>query len=365
MSHGLARWSISGTRIPVFRGSARIVNDRKLLGQFSTGDDRSSCSEAYAAATSDGITGEKKHGFPGSFSARCHGKPPRTTFTFSWFRRIARFETQRAFQDRKTVADENEFLIDETHQGRGWGGNEASRRGGDDLNPTFRYSSRKPKRANCAPSNQRSYSYLARLEVVAAILIETHARRHRARSNSRAFASNSSVRIAPNWLNLGPEYFFVVVTQEVASPRRQTIVQIPPYFMITHVQTALRKAGNYDKTGRARKNTERARLFVYTTTADRCSRQVGGGGTRAGHGVARASPLLGHRLRVEENIHSRENPITAGRDLSNQLSVLVGKVKGFLRCFCHYENYTQVKSIPVGLPGWVVQTREVAYVQVL
>lgn len=67
--------------------------------------------------------------------------------------------------------------------------------------------------------------------------------------------------------------------------------------MITHVQTALRKAGNYDKTGRARKNTERARLFVYTTTADRRSRQVGGGGTRAGHGVARASPLLGHRLR--------------------------------------------------------------------
>lgn len=49
----------------------------------------------------------------------------------------------------------------------------------------------------------------------------------------------------------------------------QTIVQIPPYFMITHVQTALRKAGNYDKTGRARENT--SALFVYT-------RGWGGGG---------------------------------------------------------------------------------------
>ncbi|KAL2747516.1 hypothetical protein V1477_004208, partial [Vespula maculifrons] len=51
--------------------------------------------------------------------------------------------------------------------------------------------------------------------------------------------------------------FSSVVTQKVASPTQtgeQTIVQIPPYFMITHVQTALRKAGNYDKTGRARKN---------------------------------------------------------------------------------------------------------------
>lgn len=30
--------------------------------------------------------------------------------------------------------------------------------------------------------------------------------------------------------------------------------------MITHVQTALRKAGNYDKTGRARKNMRAARF---------------------------------------------------------------------------------------------------------
>lgn len=36
--------------------------------------------------------------------------------------------------------------------------------------------------------------------------------------------------------------------------------------MITHVQTALRKAGNYDKTGRTRKNM---RIFVYTARSRR------------------------------------------------------------------------------------------------
>jgi len=53
----------------------------------------------------------------------------------------------------------------------------------------------------------------------------------------------------------------VVALRRVTTPRRkQTIVQIAPYFMITHVQTALRKAGNYDKTGRARKNMHAARF---------------------------------------------------------------------------------------------------------
>lgn len=58
----------------------------------------------------------------------------------------------------------------------------------------------------------------------------------------------------------------VVALRRVATPRvrEQTIVQIAPYFMITHVQTALRKAGNYDKTGRTRKKHARRALFVYT-----------------------------------------------------------------------------------------------------
>lgn len=54
--------------------------------------------------------------------------------------------------------------------------------------------------------------------------------------------------------------------------REQTIVQIAPYFMITHVQTALRKAGNYDKTGRARKNMRTARFS--------CTLMKGEGGKR-------------------------------------------------------------------------------------
>ena len=161
----------------------------------------------------------------------------------------------------------------------------------------------------------------------------THTCRHRAQSNTRAFPVKFT---SSNWVNLGPEYFFAaVVTQKVASPRRQTIVQIPPYFMITHVQTALRKAGNYDKTGRARKkHTERARLFVYTTTADRCSRQVGGGGTRAGHGVARASPLLGYPLaRWLENLGLASCSTNSGILRISMFEKFEDNLSGFLSCF--------------------------------
>lgn len=51
--------------------------------------------------------------------------------------------------------------------------------------------------------------------------------------------------------------------------------------MITHVQTALRKAGNYDKTGRARKNMRAAARFSCTQKGRRP------GDRRRGRGVAR------------------------------------------------------------------------------
>lgn len=88
--------------------------------------------------------------------------------------------------------------------------------------------------------------------------------------------------------DLGPEFFrpWSRRRRRRRGEREQTIVQTAPYFMITHVQTALRKAGNYDKTGRARKNT--SALFVYTGRM--------GGGTRAKRRDARALLLLGHRL---------------------------------------------------------------------
>lgn len=56
--------------------------------------------------------------------------------------------------------------------------------------------------------------------------------------------------------------------------------------MITHVQTALRKAGNYDKTGRARKNMRAARSFRVHSEG-RGVREVCGGEETRG--------CLGHR----------------------------------------------------------------------
>ena len=111
MSHGLARWSTSGNRIPVSRGSAMIVNDRKLLGQFSTGDDRSSCSEAYAA-TSDGITGEKKHGIHRVLFSSL----PRRASTYYFHvlvvpkNRETRSPTSVSRSGSNKVADKSEFL---------------------------------------------------------------------------------------------------------------------------------------------------------------------------------------------------------------------------------------------------------------
>jgi len=80
----------------------------------------------------------------------------------------------------------------------------------------------------------------------------------------------------------------VVALRRVATPRvrEQTIVQIVPYFMITHVQTTLRKAGNYDKTGRARKNMRTARFS--------CTQ----GGNARGVWWQEDTWLLGHRKQL-------------------------------------------------------------------
>lgn len=78
----------------------------------------------------------------------------------------------------------------------------------------------------------------------------------------RVRALNTDNKLIPGDLNhrktFCPEFFVRGHAEGggVTTPRvrEQTIVQIALYFMITRVQTALCKAGNYDKTGRTRKN---------------------------------------------------------------------------------------------------------------
>jgi len=164
---------------------------------------------------------------------------------------------------------------------------------------------RQLRRANryVVTRQQEAIQSVPKVKLTISIAVIVHRLKHYCRIIARYVA-----RLSPRPLNAGDKRipdrksggreFFVrghaekMMASRRAAPRRratrereQTIVQIAPYFMITHVQTALRKAGNYDKTGRTRKNMRAARFSCTLTKGERDGGRglAGGARWRGGH----------------------------------------------------------------------------------